>query len=261
MKFNNRMALSLTLVLSSAGACSGPQPGALERPRANVVFQAAYSKGGELRLTEDDEGVLGMSVTGTTGVDDPGAVTGKIKRSLVATHRALLPDVPVPAELVRLDQRYLAQFTGRAKLPVDARARQEAAARASASLSRSLSPGRLLRGVASAAEDFANEFCRYRWDNGISSYPTDCWYFPQTDYICYFIYWPWQGVDSFPASFAKNDGPSGASLWGPNALVSVNAGQWAFAAFSPRNGELVCFDYEGSIGSAGLTAAIAQFDN
>jgi hypothetical protein len=252
-----RVRLGLTGVLALLGACMGDiQPEPSSRPDLRVVFQAAYSKEGRFTITEDREGWLGAGITGTTGADDPADLERKLHRSLVDTHKALLPGAEVPATLVLLDDRFMAQYAKGTRPRADIASPAALTAAASAA---SASQARRTRPL-NAADRFNQDFCRYRNDNGFSSIPSQCWYVTNQPFLCYWVSWHDDGTDAFPASYAKNDGASGASLYSDRVALTVYPGQWALAVHS-RESQVVCFDYEGTEGNFGLTQAIGQFDN
>lgn len=248
-----RCRVSIAAALVLGGACAGEiQPAPTSRPEAQVVFQAAYSRDGRFTVTEDGSGWLGAGITGTTGVDDPANLRAKVRRSLVETHRALFPGAEVPETLIRLNERYLAQYAPGLKQPLGGGSELTAAAPTEGAALRITWP--------SPAARFKRDFCGYRHDNQFSSYASECWYFTSLERFCYWVDFRQEGTDAFPAAYAKNDGTWAGYLWGQRVILGVQPGQWALAVLS-RESQEVCFDYDGSWGDFGLTKAIGQFDN
>ena len=253
------LQVSSTALLALLSACVGDiQPRPTSKPDLRVVFQAAYSKDGRFTVTEDREGWLGVGLTGAIAGDDPVSLGLKLHRSLVDTHRALLPGAEVPATLVQLNDRFLAQYAPGSKRLVSA-SPAPVTAPAAAAIAHGAGITKPLR----PADWFYREFCKWRNDSGFESVPVQCWYMsPDQERLCYWVDWnPNDGTEAFPAAFAKNDAPlARASLWGRRVTLTVEAHDWALAVLS-RESQEVCFDYEGGWGDFGLTKSWGQFQN
>jgi hypothetical protein len=233
-----RIGPCMLAALLLVGACAGgeAQPSSGARPASRIVFQVSYSAGGQLTVSEDPSGFLGMGITGTVGIDDPHQISGKVRaRSPVATFQALLPGVTVPAQLVRLNERFEKQDHLLPSGPAGDVQAVEAA-----------------RVVASAQEEaFRQEFCRNRQEpDGTATVFLRCKYSDHTGLLNYYIEHQIVG-DFVSASYARNDSSTDAAFWGPGNFVSLEPGQWGLLGWG-GSGE-ARIDLEGIPGPLGLT--------
>ena len=141
---------------------------------ARILFQAAYSKTGHLRVVEDEGGNLGVAVQGRIGVDDAElARMAMAQQTLVETYRLLNPDATSVPETVRAlsDTLQNQREAALAKLPAEELVRREDTRVHAQDFAGFYS--KACQTIGGGFEGWSPEYCSYQYNwHSICSYST-----------------------------------------------------------------------------------------